>query len=54
MHLTLRRGRKTAKVAMARKLAIRLFWMMRQEWDYRQVMKFGSHLEQPGNRHGVQ
>jgi len=54
MHLTLRRGRKIAKVAMARKLAVRLFWMMRKEWDYQQVMKFGSHVEQPGNRHGVQ
>jgi serine/threonine protein kinase len=53
MHLTMRRGRKIAKVAMARKLAIRLFWMMRQGWDYQQVMKFGSHVEQPGTGHGV-
>jgi transposase len=30
-------GRKIAKVAMARKLAIRLFWMMRQGWDYEQM-----------------
>jgi hypothetical protein len=42
IHLTMRRGRKVAKVAMARKLAIRLFWMMRQGWNYQQVMKFGS------------
>jgi transposase len=34
--LTLRRGRKTAKVAMARRLAIRLYWMWRQGWDYQQ------------------
>src|ERR1700745_1192336 len=27
VHLLLRRGRKTAKVAMARKLALRLYWM---------------------------
>jgi len=54
IHLTMRRGRKIAKVAMARKLAMRLFWMMRQGWNYQQVMKFGSHVEQPGNRHGVQ
>jgi len=33
-HLVMRRGRKTAKVAMARRLAIRLFWMWRQGWDY--------------------
>jgi len=53
-HLTMRRGRKIAKVAMARRLAVRLFWMMRQGWDYQQWVKFGSHAEQPGNRHGVQ
>ena len=54
IHLTMRRGRKIAKVAMARKLAMRLFWMMRKGWNYQQVIKFGSHAEQPGNRHGVQ
>jgi transposase len=54
IHLMMRRGRKIAKVAMARKLAIRLFWMMRQGWNYQQVMKFGSHVGQPGYRHGVQ
>jgi len=42
IHLTVRRGRKIAKVAMARKLAVRLFWMMRKEWNYEQVVKFGS------------
>jgi transposase len=35
-HLMLRRGRKTAKVAMARRLAVRLYWMWRQGWDYQQ------------------
>ena len=54
IHLTMRRGRKIAKVAMARKLAIRLFWMMRQGWNYQQVLKFGSHVEQPGTGDGVQ
>jgi transposase len=53
-HLAMRRGRKIAKVALARKLAIRLFWMMRQGWDYEQMKKFGSHAGQPGNRDGVQ
>jgi transposase len=52
-HLMMRRGRKTAKVAMARRLAIRLYWMMRQGWDYPQWSKFGSHAGQPGNRDGV-
>jgi transposase len=54
LHLMMRRGRKTAKVAMARKLAVRLYWMMRQEWDFQQWSKLGSHAGQPGNRHGVQ
>jgi transposase len=53
-HLSMRRGRKIAKVAMARKLAVRLFWMMRQEWNYEQVRKFGSHAGQPGYLDGVQ
>ena len=53
-HLAMRRGRKIAKVAMARRLAIRLYWMWRQGWDYEQVKKFGSHAGQPGHRHGVQ
>jgi transposase len=53
IHLTMRRGKKIAKVAMARKLAIRLFWMMRQGWNYQQVMKFGSHVGQPGHPDGV-
>ena len=53
-HLALRRGRKIAKVAMARRLAVQLFWMMRKEWDYEQLKKFGSHAGQPGHRHGVQ
>jgi transposase len=54
LHLMMRRGRKIAKVAMARKLAVRLYWMMRQGWDYQQWSKFGSHAGQLGHRHGVQ
>jgi transposase len=53
-HLAMRRGRKIAKVAMARRLAVRLYWMWRRRWDYEQMEKFGSHAGQPGNRHGVQ
>jgi transposase len=52
-HLAMRRGRKIAKVAMARKLAVRMYWMWRKGWDYEQLKKFGSHAGQPGNRHGV-
>ena len=54
LHLMMRRGRKTAKVAMARRLAVRLYWMLRQGWDYQQWGKFGSHAGQLGNRHGAQ
>jgi transposase len=53
-HLTMRRGRKIAKVAMARRLAVSLYWMMRQGWDYQQWIEFGSHAGQPVHRHGVQ
>ena len=53
-HLMMRRGRKIAKVAMARRLAIRLYWMWRKGWDYEQVKKFGSHAGQLGTGHGVQ
>jgi transposase len=42
-HQAMRRGRKIAKVAMARRLAVRMYWMMRKGWDYEQLKKFGSH-----------
>jgi hypothetical protein len=41
-HLAQRRGRKIAKVAMARRLAVRLYWMWRRGWDYEQLQSFGS------------
>ncbi len=44
LRLALRRGRAIAKVAMARKLAVRLYWMWRKGWDYQQMAKFGSHV----------
>jgi transposase len=53
-HLAMRRGRKIAKVAMARRLAVRMYWMWRKEWDYEQLKKFGSHAGEPGNRQGAQ
>jgi transposase len=52
--LAMRRGRKIAKVAMARRLAVQMFWMWRKGWDYEQVRRFGSHAGQPGNRDGLQ
>jgi transposase len=53
-HLTMRRGRKIAKVALARKLAVRLYWMWRKRWDYEQLRKFGSHAGQPESCNGVE
>ena len=41
-HLAMRRGRKIAKVAMARRLAVSLYWMWRNEWNYEQLTKFVS------------
>jgi len=52
-HLALRRGRNIAKVAMARRLAIRLYWMWREGQEYQQTRSFGSHTGQPGNPYGV-
>jgi transposase len=43
-HLQMRRNKPIAKVAMARKLAVRLFWMWRNGRDYQQLKKFGSHV----------
>lgn len=51
-HLAVRRGRNIAKVAMARRLAIRLYWMWREGRNY-QPRSFGSHAGQPGNLYGV-
>jgi transposase len=38
-HLAMRRGRKIAKVAMARRLAIALYWMWRKGWNYEQAKR---------------
>ena len=53
-HLAMRRGRKIAKVAMARKLAVHLYWMWRRGCDYGQMQKLGSHAGEPGNPDGGQ
>ena len=53
-HLAMRRGRKIAKIAMARRLAISLYWMWRKGRDYEPLQKFGSHAGEPVHRNGVQ
>jgi transposase len=37
--LKFRRGHAVAKVAMARKLAVRMYWMLRSEADYAQLVR---------------
>ena len=54
LHLAMRRERAIAKIAMARKLAVRLYWMWRNGCEYAQLPKLGSHAGQPGNRLGQQ
>ena len=54
MHLAVRRQRNIAKVAMARRLGVRLYWMWRNGWEYAQWVAFGSHAGQLGTGHGVQ
>lgn len=44
IHLSLRRQRSVAIVAVARKLAVRLYWMLRKEYDYPQMAQHGSHV----------
>jgi len=49
--LAQRKCRALAKVAMARKLAVRLYWMLRLQMDYAQLIQ-GSHAGQPGTFRG--
>src|SRR5580692_6282470 len=53
MHLMMRRQKRIAKVAMARKLAVRLYWMWRNGWQYSQLVEFGSNAGKLGYVHGV-
>ena len=53
LHLAMRRERRIAKVAMARRLAVRLYWMWRKGRDYEQFLQFGSHAGQPVVGYGV-
>ncbi len=53
LHLAMRRQRAIA-IAMVRMLAVRLYWMWRNGWDYAHMPKLGSHAGQPGNRLGLE
>jgi transposase len=54
MRLAMRRQRNIAKVAMARRLSVRLYWMWRNGWEYAQWVKFSSHAGPLGTGHGAQ
>ena len=47
--LVFRKGPQKAKAAVARKLAIRLYVMLRDQIDYREFCRRGSHAGMPGN-----
>jgi transposase len=54
--LAARKSRALAKVAAARQLAMRLYWMLREEKDYTQLFCRGTHVGQSesscGRKHG--
>ena len=47
--LVFRKGPQKAKAAVARKLAIRLYVMLRDQIDYAEFCRRGSHAGMPGN-----
>ena len=53
IHLAMRRHKSIAKVAMGRRLAVRLYWMWRNGCEYSASLEFGSYAGQLGNRNGV-
>ena len=52
-HLAMRRQRNIAKVAMGRRMAVRLYWMWRNGCEYSQSLEFGSHAGKLGTGDGV-
>jgi transposase len=53
VHLAMRRHKNIAKVAMGRRLAIRLYWMWRNGCEYSPSLEFGSYAGQLGTGHSV-
>jgi transposase len=53
IHLAMRRHKSIAKVAMGRRLAVRLYWMWRNGCEYSSSLEFGSYAGQLGTGHGV-
>jgi transposase len=53
IHLAMRRHKSIAKVAMGRRLGVRLYWMWRNGCEYSQSLEFGSYAGQLETGHGV-
>jgi Major Facilitator Superfamily len=53
VHLAMRRHKSIAKVAMGRRLAIRLYWMWRNGCGYSQSLECSPYAGQLGTGHGV-
>jgi transposase len=53
MHLAMRRHKSIAKVAMGRRLAVRLYWMWRNGCEYSPSLEFGSYAGQLEIGNGV-
>jgi len=49
--LAARKGRAIAKVMVARRLAVRLYWMLRNGWTYTELAR---HVGKPGSSRGEQ
>jgi len=53
MHLAMRRHKNIARVAMGRRLAVRLYWMWRNGCEYSPSLEFGSNAGKLGTVHGA-
>ena len=53
LHLAMRRHKSIAKVAMGRRLAVRLYWMWRNGCEYSSSLEFGSYAGQLETGNGV-
>jgi transposase len=53
IHLAMRRHKSIAKVAMGRRLGVRLYWMWRNGCGYSPSLEFGSYVGQLGTGHGA-
>src|ERR1700757_241719 len=51
--LAMRRHKSIAKVALGRRMAIKLYWIWRTGCEYSQSVKCGSYVGQLGTGHGV-